>query len=259
MNVPSSAMVQHHLKMAYSYLTDARTQTDVDISAEFISKSTIDSLTRAAEHLVKAREIDPLAVYWVADKPGEEKYKLSQNFLNAQVLALEAVAHYNAARAIGVKRSGTESAARKNRRAGKAELEQARIAGERALEYSSVDYNALNCLRHVYEDLGDRDNLRRVVTKLMELRPDDLDIHKEFDSVSDPRWFPDPLFDNPTLIGRLFDLPLRYPSLAVGISFVILVIGSASSIIAKIGIGLVVISAIWWMLVRAYTKIEVPE
>jgi hypothetical protein len=86
---PSSSAL-YHLKMAKSYLDEARDfDKDNKNASQYASESQIKILSKAATHLSKARGLDPTAVLPVEDKKDKTVINCSQDVLTALVLAQE--------------------------------------------------------------------------------------------------------------------------------------------------------------------------
>jgi tetratricopeptide (TPR) repeat protein len=182
----------HHLKLVKAYIDEARlTQASEKTASAYISEVALKSLSKAAEHLNKARELDPNEVLWVEDKPGDGKYQLTQDFLHARVLTGEGICALNSAHEMQYKNNtyllnhdgkiDREAIATGNRY-----LASARDAFEKALKYSPAHQDALVYLSKTYRELGDKENYRRVLQQRVQITPDDMNAHKELDQVDDP-------------------------------------------------------------------------
>ena len=192
---PSPAL--HHLKLAKAYLDEARGDffSKGEVS-QYASEAQLKIATKAAEHLNKARILDPHAGLWVEDKPGDGKYQLTQDYLNSRVLAIEGVAFLNTAHDIlaqcetyMLNHEGKPDRGKEN--TGKRYLERARDALEKSLTYSATQEEALTFLSIAYRELGDKENYKRIMQKRVAINDDDMEAHKALDRIDEP----DAVFD----------------------------------------------------------------
>src|ERR1700722_8439105 len=131
----------HHLKLAKAYLDECRGDFYAKGEAnQYASESQLKVASKAAEHLNKARQLDPHAMIWVEDKPGDGKYQLTQDYLNSRVLEIEGVAFLNTAHDIHAQfqtyiLNHDGKPVRAKERVGRDYLERARDALEKSLKY----------------------------------------------------------------------------------------------------------------------------
>lgn len=181
---PDTAL--HHLKMAKSYLDDA---TDLvkpgGEASESVATEQLGLLAQAAEHLNRARAIDPDEVLFVKDDKLTEREKLDQDYLNGSILLHEGVAHLNASLDAQSHYKYTDGTINKPQyKAGVARLEKARDALEKSLTYRSHSGDVLTFLAKTYQQLGDYQNYRRVLERHLEHSPDDISLHKQIKALN---------------------------------------------------------------------------
>ncbi len=176
---PDTAL--HHLKMAKSYLDDANNLAKPgDQASESVAAEQLQLLAQAAEHLNKARAIDPSEVLLVKDDKLTEREKLDQDYLNGTILLHEGVAHLNAALDAQSGYKYTDGSINKPRyKAGVARLEKARDALEKSFTYRAHSGDVLTFLAKAYQQLGDSQNYRRVLERHLQHSPDDIALHKQ--------------------------------------------------------------------------------
>jgi len=180
---PESAV--HHLKMAKAYLDDAdEIAKKEDKPNKFASEAEIKALTQAAEHLNKARAIDPNEVLWIEEGKDKEKVKLDQDYINGRVLLKEGIAHLNAALDISQYRNIDGTSDRRHYNEGTARLQQACAALEQALTYRPYSDDVLDKLATTYRRLGDTQNYRRILERHVEISPDNMGLHKQIEELN---------------------------------------------------------------------------
>jgi tetratricopeptide (TPR) repeat protein len=240
---PATAL--HHLKMAKAYLDDYRGYVD-DAPDAFSSIGPHISaiLERAAEHLKKARAIDPAEVLWVEDAKENVKYKYTQDFLASEALCYEGNMLLNNAKYIESKYNDSEGKINRGKRAqGIQFLERAREVLLKSLTYNSVNSDALLYLGLAYLYLGDGDSYRSVLERRLKLDPDNILLHKAFETANEPGGY-EPLFSNPPIISLNAALALSIFS-----GFIIFGVGAANRIAPFAPIGLLLFFgpiAYWW-------------
>jgi tetratricopeptide (TPR) repeat protein len=207
---PETAL--HHLKMANSYLDDAqRTIESTKDASQFISQLQMRSLAEAAQHLNKARAIDPTEVLWVDDEKENVRLKMDQDYLTSRVLVYEGVAQINSAREIWTTYEDTDGKINRSKyNDGVRNLELARDTLEKALKYNPVSADGLNFLQLAYQYLSDAQNFRRILERRIELRPDDIALHKQIKELNQNPVLT-PYFKKPPLISFTAALWLSVP------------------------------------------------
>jgi hypothetical protein len=229
----------HHLKLAKAYLDEARGEvfSKGEVS-QYLSEAQLKVATKAAEHLNKARQLDPHAGLWVEDKPGDGKYQLTQDYLNSRVLAIEGVAFLNTAHDIHAQcqtyilnHDGKPDRAKE--RDGRDYLERARDALEKSLKYSAAHEEALKFLSQTYRELGDKENYQRVMQKRVQINADDMEAHKALDRIDESDAVHD-IFSTPRSIHWTFNKVL---GLSMLVGFFLCAIAMPANLTALGGIG----------------------
>jgi len=246
---PASPALQH-LKLAKAYLDEARAEvSSKDEVSRYASEAQLKVATKAAEHLNKARQLDPDAVIWVEDKPGDGKYKLTQDYLNSRVLTIEGVAFLNTAHDIlaqcetyALNHDGKPD--RGKEAEGKGYLERARDALEKSLKYSPAHEQALKFLSKTYRELGDKENYKRIMQKRVTINADDMEAHKALDRIDEPDAVFD-VFNSPRTIRWTFNKVLGL-SMLIGFLLVAIAAPANLSVLGGIGSFMFVIPMIIW-------------
>ena len=171
---------EHHLKMAKAYLDEATDTKDSKGDANrFISEMQIKALSKAANHLDRARAVDPTAVLKVEDEKTKETIGISQDVLSSQVLLQEGYASINTARDLLSSATGRyEGVNRKELAQSLAAYKKAAVGLEKSLKYNPYSSQTLIGLTQIYEAIGDKPNYKRVVERRLELDPNDMQAHK---------------------------------------------------------------------------------
>jgi hypothetical protein len=178
----------HHLKLAKLYLDDAnRLQASEKHYNKHTSAIIVQTLSRAAEQLIKAREIDPNENLWMQDTSGKPPFEVTQDLLNSMVLTSEGLASYYAALHVNDQNDSYYSGVGTNRQAylkeGLLFLHEARDALEKSLIYTPYREYSLTLLSKVYRALGDSVNYKRILEKRIAIRPNDIEAHKELSEI----------------------------------------------------------------------------
>lgn len=178
---PDTAL--HHLKMAKSYMDNADSRLNMDSGVlKVFSEQQLELLAKAAEHLNRARAIDPTEVLLVPDEKNNERVTFTQDFMTARVLLHEGIAHINSARDMdGRYKDHKGRVVEAKYREGVGYLENARDALEKSLTFNSYGRDALRFLQMSYQNLGDEPNFRRILERRVELYPEDIGIHREIE------------------------------------------------------------------------------
>lgn len=228
-----------HLQMAKSYLDEASSASAISKDASrAVSDMQLRSLLQAAEHLNKARAIDPQEALWIDDEKAGTKTKADQDYLNGEVLLHEGIAHLNASNDVWSNYKNLDGRVdRIKYRQGVSFLEQARTALEKAAQYRPYSTEVLRFLAQVYQGLGDADNFRRAVERHVELAPDDMTLHKTMKDLN-AGWKPEPSFDKPPIISLNVALALCIP-----LGFVLTTIGGNTGIRPILSLGLLLMFA----------------
>jgi tetratricopeptide (TPR) repeat protein len=245
--VADKSPAQIHLELANSYLDDAQAALNsAKTPSTFIVERTAKPLSKAADHLNKAREIDPNEFLWVeSDEDKAVRLRFTQDIFASRILLCEGVAALNAAHAINTDndtyRLNHGRADRSLVRTGNAYLISARDALEKSLKFSVGHKDTLKFLTQTYRELGEKDKYKRLLEKRIELYPDDIAAHKELDQIDDPD-FLSPLFTPPPTISINVWLAI---SMVVG--FILFPIAAQNKALGLFAIILLFgPPAIWW-------------
>ena len=231
---------EHHLKMAKAYLDEAKaTLAAAKDASQYISQVQLKDLAEAAQHLNKARAIDPNATLVVEDKEDGARITYKQDFLAGLLLLHEGVAHLNITNAISGTYDGTQAGVpRKSRKEGIRSLEKARDSLEKSLIYNPYHEDALKFLYMTYQRLGDRTKARQILERRIELKPEDMSLHREIRTFDQTRTL-SPMFQSP---GISFSVVMRCV-LAFGVVLLILALPVGSWSMAIWGIIIVFAAA----------------
>jgi hypothetical protein len=236
---PASPALHHHLKLAKAYLDEARGDFYSKGEAnQYTAEAQLKVASKAAEHLNKARQLDPHAVIWVEDNPGDGKYKLTQDYLNSRALAIEGVAFLNIAHDIlaqcdTYRLNNDNRPDRRKEASGKGYLENARDALEKSLNYSAAHKEALKYLSQTYRELGDKENYKRIMQQRVVVDDDDMEAHKALDRIDEPGAVFD-VFNTPRSIHWTFNKVL---GLSMLVGFFLCAIAMPANLNALGGIG----------------------
>jgi tetratricopeptide (TPR) repeat protein len=229
---PDTAL--HHLKMAYSYLEDARKVGEkIKEANSSVSAQQLAILVNAANHLNQARTLDPNEVLWVDEEKNQTRTKIDQDFLNGEVLLVEGVAHLNTA----LDHSshyiyGDNRVYKPTFRAGSESLIKARDALVKALTYRPYSEEALKFLAKTYYHLGDAENYRKTLERHIQIRPENIELHKQMEDLSARP--PHPLFSKPGFEPKMHHVLLG----CIFFGVLLLILAAATQSGAPVGMGI---------------------
>ena len=178
----SSAM--HHLNMAKAYLDDVRIANKAKTITYAGADFQINLLSKAAQHLLEARVIDPHQTL-VYEEDGDT-FEFTQDRLNSIVLSDEGMVSFHRAYIAHVDfqkylDQNDNTSARRAASQGTRYFQEATIAFEKALVYHPEHSNTFDFLSQTYRDLGDKENYIRILKRWLEVNPTNMDARKRLD------------------------------------------------------------------------------